>query len=214
MEDVALVVWLAIKCGRLDVYVLVRCPFGFDCEFLSVFEGDYTFFKCRTADHVVWHTRANRIEADHAEHQPGRHLSGIVITGKSVGSREVFAVDDVMHPLLRLPRFAGIGEKVGDVVSRFIAVPVVVAFEESIQPIDETFFSTHLLHEPGDVLRNIPSIMVRSAFRYEIDKIIRGEGFNPASVGMPSTRIACFGIDNVAVVFRPLDQCVIIVRFT
>ena len=45
VEDVALVVWLTVKGSRLNVDILFRCPFGFDCEFLAVFKCDNTFFE-------------------------------------------------------------------------------------------------------------------------------------------------------------------------
>ena len=45
-----------------------------------------------------------------------------------------------MYPFLCLPRFTGISEKIGDVVSRLVAMPVIVSFEEVVQTVDETFF--------------------------------------------------------------------------
>lgn len=92
-----------------------------------------------------------------------------------------------MNPFLRLPGFAGISKKVSDMVSRFVAVPVVIPFEECIQTFGEAFFSAYMFDQPGYVLRNVPSIVVGCAFANEECERERVERFDPASVGMAST---------------------------
>ena len=95
-------------------------------------------------------------------------------------------------------------------VSRFVAVPVVIPFEECIQTFGEAFFSAYMFDQPGYVLRNVPSIVVGCAFANEECERERVERFDPASVGMASTGIAGFGVDYVPVVSRPFDERIII----
>ena len=116
-----------------------------------------------------------------------------------------------MYPFLCLPRFTGISEKIGDVVSRLVAMPVIVPFEEVVQTVDETFFSAHVPDQSGYVLGSIPGVVVRSPFTDERSGGKRIEWLNPGSVGMAATGIACFGVDYVPVVFRPFDECFILV---
>ena len=93
-------------------------------------------------------------------------------------------------------------------------MPVVISFEEGIQAIDETFFSTHVPDQSGYILRRIPGVVIRRPFADKRSGSKRIERFDPSPVGMASTGVAGFWIDDVPVVFRPFDEHIIIISFT
>ena len=124
MSEKRFVIRLSVQCGGLDIGTIRAVVVSDNLERPAVLLMNRHTLKQRTADDVIVHARRNRIKAHGAEHIPGRHLSGIVISGKPVRVVGILRVKNFPDALLRLPRRAGIVVEIGDVMTRFVAVPV------------------------------------------------------------------------------------------
>ena len=99
---------LAVEKHLADVLVRVRQIVRGDDEMLARRQVDGDAIGERAADDILPAAGRHRIESHRGEQQPCRHLAEVVVAGETVGRGVILAVDDLLQPLLRPPRLAGI----------------------------------------------------------------------------------------------------------
>ena len=113
-----------------------------------------------------------------------------------------------MYQALGLPRLSRIGVQVGDMMAGLVPVPILVFCEESVQEGRETVFPAHMLHQPFDIVRHEPGVMVGSSLAYVGSLGVGIEGLVETPVGVPAAGISGPGVDHVLPVGGPLQEAV------
>src|ERR1700761_3214209 len=97
----AVIIWLSVQSGALDVYVFGRIILRNNSKGLSAFirrvQPDHNPRKHRAADLITRITRTYRMKPAGGKHIPGRHLPDVLVPYQSV--------DPIMiRPCANLPR--------------------------------------------------------------------------------------------------------------
>src|ERR1035441_8488596 len=113
-------------------------------KLFAVIEPDYGIIEQRRADLIDGSSGGHWIEPQRAHHEPCRHLPCIVVAGKTVRGIGVLLLHDIADVLLGLPCCACIVIEIGDVMAGLIAVIVIAAGKQRIDPKSTRLNSSHL----------------------------------------------------------------------
>ena len=226
MGDVEFVVRLAVDAKTLDVTTAVACALGADNDFAAIGQSDAEAGQIGRAQYVLVAARTNRVETHGREDVPSRHLPAVVIAAQSAYVAAIHAVHDGAYPKLRFPRLGSPCIKIGNVVTRLVAVHIaahkavgrdvfivlVILFrqvhaEQFVKALAEHFFSAHLLHHAINIVRHVkrevPGVSLDKAF---VVSLIRVHAFLKPSVGIARAGKTRLGMIDIAIGKRPLGK--------
>ena len=172
MSDVVLGIRFSVQRNAFHILVFLGQTFSQNGESLSILQVKHKFRHLRCTEYIFSAYRIHRIESHGREHIPGRHLSAIIVSAKSVRSRTILGIEDLTDQFLSTFRFAGQSIQISHVVTRFVTVSIITDqtgyisqlgskfnCKQRIQLVREGFFSAQQSNQSRNIVLDMPGVL-------------------------------------------------------